>query len=74
MDSSRPKRKTDGSAPPVERRSGQDRRKTDALPDGWRDRRRNLEARRPEVAEVDLTASQWAAFDLEPPAPNGPRS
>ena len=57
-------------APPaVDRRIGADRRHADApLPAGKRDRRRGLEARKPEVHEIDMSPSEWAAL-LEPPAP-----
>lgn len=49
--------------PTVDRRSGQDRRKKDMDPPGGRERRRSVEPRRPEVVEIDLTPSQWAALD-----------
>jgi hypothetical protein len=50
---------------PGDRRSGRDRRQKDAgLPNG-RERRRNVEARRPDVAEIEMTPSQWARLHAE---------
>lgn len=50
-------------AAPTDRRSGQDRRKSDnGPPAGKRDRRRNIEPRQPEVVELQLTESQWGAL------------
>jgi hypothetical protein len=52
-----------------DRRAGADRRHLDdALPPGKRDRRRGLEARKPEVIEIDMSPSEWAAL-TEAPAP-----
>lgn len=58
-------------APPAtDRRAGTDRRHVDApLPAGKRDRRRALEARKPDVVEIDMSQSEWAALSA-PPAPN----
>ena len=53
--------------PPHDRRSGKDRRRVDAPPPGGRDRRREIESRKPEVAEVEMTASDWAAFSAAMP-------
>jgi hypothetical protein len=41
-----------------QRRSGEDRRSEDCgPPSGWRERRRNVERRRPEVREISF--SEW---------------
>lgn len=63
------KRDTKPAMPASDRRAGIDRRHRDvASPPGQRDRRRTLEARKPEVVEIDMSASEWAALaDL--PAP-----
>ena len=53
--------------PRFDRRTGSDRRQVDQDPLGKRDRRRLIEARRPEVVELDLSASDWAALTEEPP-------
>lgn len=45
-----------------ERRSGIDRRRADKGPPGRVDRRRVAEPRKPEVAELDLTDSEWGAL------------
>jgi hypothetical protein len=49
----------------VERRSGKDRRRTDLPMTGRADRRRGIEPRQPEVAELDLTDSQWGALQQQ---------
>jgi hypothetical protein len=46
----------------TERRSGKDRRHVDTGPHGRHERRRHLEPRRPEVAELQLSDSEWAAL------------
>lgn len=43
----------------VERRSGRDRRQSDKGPPGRVERRRVAEPRKPEVAELDMTESEW---------------
>ncbi|MEO7152169.1 MAG: hypothetical protein ABIX46_10740 [Burkholderiaceae bacterium] len=53
--------------PPHDRRSGKDRRRLDAPPPGGRDRRREIESRKPEVVEVELSPSDWAAFSAAMP-------
>ena len=45
-----------------ERRTGVDRRGVDKGPPGKHERRRNLEARKPEVSEVEMTNSEWSAL------------
>jgi hypothetical protein len=46
----------------AERRSGADRRRADKGPPGRVDRRRVAEPRKPEVAELDLSESEWGAL------------
>lgn len=61
-----PSRRTSAGA---DRRSGIDRRKADqGPPKGKRERRVSVEPRKPEVQEVDLSPSDWAAFDATVPA------
>jgi hypothetical protein len=51
-----------------DRRTGVDRRRADVgPPKGVRDRRVSVEPRMPEVKEVDLSPSDWAAFDAVAP-------
>jgi hypothetical protein len=58
MKSSPVKRSISGT----DRRSGVDRRQVDKDPPGHRERRRHVEARKPEVVELDLSDSDWAAL------------
>jgi hypothetical protein len=53
----------------ADRRSGLDRRVADKGPPGKSDRRRLIEARKPEVRELELSDSDWAALTQSPPAP-----
>jgi hypothetical protein len=55
--------------PRTDRRSGVDRRQVDKEPPSGRERRRQVEARRPEVVELELTDSDWATLTkaLQPP-------
>lgn len=54
---------TQHGAGPTERRSGQDRRRAESSePPHGRERRRNVEPRKPDVAELDLSLSQWDAL------------
>lgn len=46
--------------PAADRRSGQDRRRQNDGPPQGRERRTGLEPRQPDVAEVELSPSQWA--------------
>ena len=47
-----------------DRRSGLDRRKVDlGPPAGKPERRRSVEARKPEVVELDMTNSEWTALE-----------
>jgi hypothetical protein len=52
-----------------ERRSGSDRRRAEKGPPGVRERRRTLEARKPEVSEIEMTASEWIALTELAPVP-----
>ena len=63
-------------APPAtDRRAGADRRLVDApLPAGRRDRRRALEARKPDVVEIDMSQSEWAALSDLPALPAPPKT
>ena len=65
------KRSVKPAPPAIDRRAGTDRRNVDVpLPAGRRDRRRGLEARKPEVVEIDMSQSDWAALNALPlPAP-----
>jgi hypothetical protein len=57
-----------------ERRSGQDRRRLEGTPPAGRERRRAIEPRKPEVAELDMTPSQFdALLDAAPRPPSGNR-
>lgn len=60
---------TNPKSPATDRRSGTDRRGADAPPPGKRDRRRGLEARKPEVVELDMSDSEWAALNHESSTP-----
>jgi len=53
--------KAQGNSPPGsnERRSGNDRRRRESAPPASWERRRAIEPRKPEVAELEMTASQW---------------
>lgn len=52
-----------------ERRSGTDRRKADkGPPRGLRERRVNVEPRKPEVHDMDITPSEWDRMN-EPTQP-----
>jgi hypothetical protein len=51
----------------VERRSGKDRRVADVPPPKGRERRRTAEPRKPEVTEIDMTASQWGRLSSNKP-------
>lgn len=54
----------------TDRRSGDDRRRRDVGPPGRHERRRGLEARKPEVVELEISESEWAALtDATMPMP-----
>ncbi len=61
------KTRSTSATPSKERRSGADRRRVDALPAGQRDRRRRVEARKPEVVELDLSEAEWLALSGQAP-------
>jgi hypothetical protein len=44
---------------PAERRSGNDRRRRESTPPAGWERRRSVEPRKPDVAELEITPSQW---------------
>ena len=46
----------------MERRSGTDRRRVEGNPPVRWERRRGIEPRKPEVVELEMTASQWDAL------------
>ena len=52
-----------------DRRSGRDRRHADAGPPGKHERRTTVEARKPDVAEVTMSDSQWLVLNVAPPKP-----
>ena len=58
------------AAPPVERRAGKDRREAEIGPPSRHERRTTLEARRPQVIELEMSPSEWAMFG-DPPPPVG---
>jgi hypothetical protein len=63
---------TDKAAGRAERRSGVDRRRVDKGPPGGRERRRHVEARLPDVAEIEMSPSEWDALARSLPPPEGP--
>lgn len=56
------KLETPPKPPDPDRRSGEDRRRIDTGPPGKRERRRNIEARKPETAEIEMSDSEWGAL------------
>lgn len=56
------------SSPAKERRSGADRRRVDLDRAGRPERRRGVEARKPDVVELEMTKSEWLALSTEPVA------
>jgi hypothetical protein len=55
------------TAPPVERRAGRDRRDAEIGPPSRHERRTTLEARKPQVVELEMSPSEWAMFGGPPP-------
>lgn len=53
-------------ARPAERRTGKDRRHAEIGPPGKHDRRTALEARKPQVVELEMSPSEWAMFSCPP--------
>ena len=62
-----PRKPVDPHPPQGDRRSGADRRKVDIAPPGRIDRRRSIDARRPDVVELDMSNSEWSALDVARP-------
>jgi hypothetical protein len=50
-----------------DRRRGDDRRLVEGQPPGKHDRRRHVEPRKPEVVELEMSSSEWAALNGLPP-------
>jgi len=48
--------------PAADRRTGIDRRHVEGKPPGKHDRRRGIESRKPEVIELEMSNSEWAAL------------
>ena len=59
--------------PAAERRTGVDRRHVDGTPPGKHERRRGIEARKPEVLELDMSNSEWAALSGDAVVPAAPK-
>ena len=59
--------------PAADRRSGGDRRRVDKGSPNGRERRVGMEPRKPEISEVEISPSEWAALeeDLLRPKPKG---
>ncbi len=51
----------------TDRRLGDDRRNVESGPPGKHERRRGVESRQPEVVELDMSTSEWAALSEPPP-------
>ena len=49
----------------ADRRAGVDRRKADKGSPTGRERRVGMEPRKPEISEVEITPSEWAALEEE---------
>lgn len=65
-----PKQPNAINPPRPDRRTGADRRKADnGPPKGVRERRVQLEPRKPEVQEVEISPSDWASLTQQPPPP-----
>lgn len=66
------RKKESASSLAGERRSGHDRRKVDKGSPTGRERRVSLEPRKPEITEIEVTPSEWAALQ-EQTRPEPPR-
>ena len=53
------------SSPASERRTGSDRRKVDRGSPTGRERRVGMEPRKPEITEIEVTPSEWAALEAQ---------
>lgn len=56
----------------ADRRSGADRRKLDLAPPVKAERRRSVESRKPDVVELEMSASEWGSLAHEPPPTKDP--
>ncbi|WP_298826268.1 hypothetical protein [uncultured Piscinibacter sp.] len=56
------RKKDSTNSRPHDRRSGRDRRLVDKGSPTGRERRVTLEPRKPEISEIDVTASEWDAL------------
>ena len=56
------RKKDSANSRPAERRSGRDRRKVDKGSPTGRERRVSLEPRKPEITEIEVSPSEWAAL------------
>lgn len=45
-----------------ERRSGKDRRQSDLAPSNGKERRRSVESRKPEIAEISISDDDWSRY------------
>lgn len=52
---------------PTDRRSGADRRQSDAQPPAQIERRQTIEPRQPEVVEIEISPEQLIALGFEAP-------
>ena len=52
-----------------DRRAGADRRRLDVVAPGKPERRRNVESRKPEVVELEMSSSEWGALAHDPLKP-----
>jgi hypothetical protein len=63
-----------GATKPVpERRSGKDRRKMETQAIKGRERRRNIEPRKPFVTELDMSATEWGELQELANVPAAPK-
>ncbi len=53
------------SPPASDRRKGIDRRKADHGSPTGRERRVGMEPRKPEITEIEITPSEWAALEAQ---------
>lgn len=67
-------RKNPRSPSTKERRSGADRRRLELERFGRPERRLGVEARKPEVVELDMTNSEWLTLSAEPVVPRGAKA
>jgi hypothetical protein len=61
------KLRTNPKPQPADRRHGDDRRQAEKGPPGRHDRRRGMEARKPEVIELEMSNSEWIALNQQEP-------